>query len=79
MGRCSRGLSVGRRLQRIDTVNLAWKFYLLIEFDVEKIKQQYETVTPILVVNPDAFSEITPIHAAGAVKVGEPLYKAVVK
>jgi len=77
----------------IDTVNLAGKFYtpkvkdgqkvkkgdLLIEFDVEKIKQQYETVTPILVVNPDAFSEITPIHAAGAVKVGEPLYKAVVK
>ena len=77
----------------IDTVNLAGKFYtpkvkdgqkvkkgdLLIEFDVDKIKQQYETVTPILVVNPDAFSEITPIHAAGAVKVGEPLYKAVVK
>ena len=77
----------------IDTVNLGGKYYtpkvkdgqkvkkgdLLIEFDVEKIKQQYETVTPILVVNPDAFSEITPTHSTGAVKVGEPLYKAVVK
>lgn len=77
----------------IDTVNLGGKYYtpkvkdgqkvkkgdLLIEFDINAIKKDYEVVTPVLIVNPDAFSEITPAHQTGTVKVGEPLVRAVVK
>ena len=77
----------------IDTVNLKGQFYtpkvkdgqpvkkgdLLIEFDLNEISKQYETVTPVLVVNPDAFTEVVPAHEPGAVKVGEPLVKAIAK
>ena len=77
----------------IDTVNLGGKYYtpkvkdgqkvkkgdLLIEFDINAIKKDYEVVTPVLIVNPDAFSEIVTAHQPGVVKVGEPLVRAIVK
>ncbi|MCD8089898.1 MAG: beta-glucoside-specific PTS transporter subunit IIABC [Clostridiales bacterium] len=73
----------------LDTVNLGGKYFtakvknedkvkkgdLLIEFDLEAIKKEYDTITPVLVTNADDFSEIVPLKTTGAVKVGEPVIK----
>ena len=49
---------------------------LLMEFDLDAIKQKYKTFTPVLVTNADEFSEIQPAKTSGAIKAGEPLYTA---
>ena len=46
---------------------------LLIEFDLEKIRQNYETITPVLVTNTEDFAAVDPLKTAGPVKAGEPL------
>ena len=49
---------------------------LLMEFDLDAIKQKYKTFTPVLVTNADEFSEIQPVKTSGDIKAGEPLYTA---
>jgi len=71
----------------IDTVNLKGRHYnirknsgenvdkgdVLIEFDAAGISADgFDTVTPIVVCNPDKFSEIS-FAPAGPIKYGEPL------
>ena len=46
---------------------------LLIEFDLEKIRQNYETITPVLVTNAEDFAMVEPLKTSGPVKVGEPI------
>lgn len=45
---------------------------LLLEFDLEAIRQNYKTVTPILISNPDDFSEIL-VEDVADVKAGDKL------
>lgn len=49
---------------------------LLIEFDLDAIKKDFKTFTPILVTNADDYASIDVIKKAGKVSVGEPLYEA---
>lgn len=74
----------------LETVNLNGKYFtpkvkagdavkkgdLLVEFDLNEIKKEYETVTPVLITNADSFSTIEPIKTAGVVNVGEEILKA---
>ena len=49
---------------------------LLMEFDLDAIRQKYKTYTPVLVTNADEYSAVEPVKTSGAVKAGEPLYTA---
>lgn len=46
---------------------------LLIEFDLDLLKKDFDTITPILVTNPDDFASVEQLKLSGAVKVGEPI------
>lgn len=46
---------------------------LLIEFDLNFLKQKFDTVTPILVTNADDFASVEPLKESGTVKVGDPV------
>ena len=74
----------------LETVNLNGKYFtpkvkagdavkkgdLLVEFDLNEIKKEYETVTPVLITNADCFSSIQAIKITGNIKVGEEILKA---
>jgi PTS system beta-glucosides-specific IIC component len=49
---------------------------LLLEFDLEAIKKDFKTFTPVLVTNADEFTSVDVIKASGPVKVGDQLYIA---
>ena len=49
---------------------------LLLEFDLEAIKKEFPTFTPVLVTNADEYTSIDVNRTSGPVKVGEPLYTA---
>lgn len=73
----------------LDTVTLGGKYFtakvkggdsvkmgdLLIEFDLEAISKDFDTITPILVTNASMFSDFEVLKNAGAVKAGEPLLR----
>ncbi len=73
----------------LDTVSLGGKYFttkvkdgdvvkagdLLLEFDVDSIRKEFDTITPVLVTNADDFSTIEVIQATGKIKVGEPFLK----
>ena len=48
---------------------------LLIEFDLDDIKKQFKTFTPILVTNADDYASVNVLKASGKVSVGETLYE----
>ena len=74
----------------LETVNLSGKYFtpkvkvgdavkkgdLLVAFDLNEIKKEYETVTPVLITNADSFSSIETLKTVGIVKVGEEILKA---
>lgn len=74
----------------LETVSLGGKYFnakvkdgdtvktgdLLIEFDLNAIRKNFDTITPILVTNADDFSAIEELKASGTIKVGEPLMAA---
>jgi PTS system beta-glucosides-specific IIC component len=74
----------------LDTVSLNGKYFtpkvkdgdkvkagdLLLEFDLESIKKEFKTFTPVLVTNADDYSSVDVIRSSGPVKVGEPIYTA---
>lgn len=74
----------------LETVNLNGKYFtpkvnvgdtikkgdLLVEFDLNRIKKEYETITPVLITNADSFSIIEPIKTTGIVNVGDEILKA---
>ena len=49
---------------------------LLMEFDLESIKKEFPTFTPVLVTNADEYSSLDVIKTSGPVKVGDQLYTA---
>ncbi len=49
---------------------------LLLEFDLDAIKKEYKTFTPVLVTNADDFASIDVVRTSGPVRVGEPIYTA---
>lgn len=49
---------------------------LLIEFDLDEIKKTHDTITPVLIVNADDFSQVTAIKTSGTVKAGQPVIVA---
>lgn len=73
----------------LDTVTLGGKYFiakvkggdsvkmgdLLIEFDLEAISKDFDTITPVLVTNASMFSDFEVLKNAGAVKAGEPLLR----
>lgn len=46
---------------------------LLIEFDLEELKKNFDTITPIPVTNADDFAAVEQLKQSGTVKVGEPI------
>lgn len=68
----------------LETVSLGGRFFeakavvgdkvkkgdLLIEFDLEEIRKEYDTITPVIITNPEDFSEILP-EKTGTVVPGE--------
>ena len=71
----------------LDTVELGGKYYtvranagdevktgdLLIEFDLEEIKKNYDTITPILIVNAGSFASVEQLQTSGTVHAGDPI------
>ena len=49
---------------------------LLMEFDLDSIKKDFKTFTPVLVTNADDYASVDMIGNYGPVKVGEPIYTA---
>lgn len=74
----------------LETVSLGGKYFtpkvkdgdkvkagdLLMEFDLDSIKKDFKTFTPVLVTNADDYTSVDVIAAYGPVKVGEPIYTA---
>lgn len=74
----------------LETVSLGGKHYtakvkdgdtiktgdVLIEFDLDAISKEFDTITPVLVTNADEFSSIEALKTSGSIKAGEPLLKA---
>lgn len=48
---------------------------LILEFNLNEIRKQFKTITPVLVTNADDYGEVTALKTSGSVKVGEPLIK----
>ena len=46
---------------------------LLITFNLEEIKKDFDTITPIMVSNMDQFSGVDPVKAEGQIKAGDVL------
>lgn len=61
---------------KVKAGNTVKKGDLLVEFDLDEIKKEYEIVTPVLITNADSFSTIEPLKTTGVVKVGEEILKA---
>lgn len=73
----------------LETVRLQGKYYhlnvkegdtvhkgdLLMEFDLDQIRKDYDTVTPLVVTNSDDFQTIQPEKTSGPVEVGELLLR----
>lgn len=73
----------------LDTVSLGGKYFtakvkagdlvktgdLLIEFDVDAIRREYDTITPVLVTNAADFAGVETLKTAGTIKAGEPFLK----
>lgn len=49
---------------------------LLIEFDLNAIGKEFDTITPVVITNADDFSAIETVKSSGVAAVGEPLLKA---
>ena len=49
---------------------------LLLEFDLDAIKKEFKTFTPVLVTNADDFSSVDVARSSGTVRVGDPIYTA---
>lgn len=49
---------------------------LLIEFNLDEIKKEFKTFTPILITNADDYASFQILKKEGTVKAGEPLYTA---
>lgn len=47
----------------------------LLSFDLEEIKKMYDTITPVIIINPDEFSEIVVMKDSGEVKAGDQILK----
>lgn len=74
----------------LETVSLGGKYFtpkvkdgdkvkagdLLMEFDLDSIKKDFKTFTPVLVTNADDYVSVDMIGSYGPVKVGEPIYTA---
>lgn len=75
----------------LETVSLGGKYFdakvkagdsvkagdLLIEFDLDSIRKEFDIITPVLVTNADDFSSVEMVKGTGTVKVGDPLIKVV--
>ena len=48
---------------------------LLIEFDLEAIKKDFKTITPVLIMNADDYDEIILMKTDGNIQAGEPFYE----
>ena len=73
----------------LETVSLGGKYYtakvkdgdtvktgdLLIEFDLEEIQKEHDTITPVLITNTDDFSSIEALKTAGSITAGEAFLK----
>ena len=46
---------------------------LLIEFDLNALKKDFDTITPILVTNAEDFAAVEQLKESGTVKVGDPI------
>lgn len=69
----------------LETVSLDGKYYkvkdgdpikagdLLIEFDLNAIRKDFDTITPVLVTNADDLTAVEVLKDSGPVKVGEPV------
>lgn len=57
------------------TGDLVKKGELLIEFDLEEIRKTHDTITPVVITNPDLFSEILIEQEQGTIQAGEPVMK----
>ncbi|MGN0465078.1 MAG: glucose PTS transporter subunit IIA [Lachnospiraceae bacterium] len=69
----------------LETVTLGGKYFdakvkagdavktgdLLIEFDLEAIRKEFQTITPVLIGNADDFESVLPLKTNGAIKAGE--------
>jgi len=74
----------------LETVSLGGKYFtprvkdgdkvkagdLLMEFDLDSIKKDFKTFTPVLVTNADDYTSVDMISSYGPIKVGEPIYTA---
>ena len=74
----------------LETVSLGGKYFtpkvkdgdkvkagdLLMEFDLDSIKKDFKTFTPVLVTNADDYASVDMIGNYGPVKAGEPIYTA---
>ena len=74
----------------LETVSLGGKYFtpkvkdgdtvkagdLLIEFDLEAIKKEFKTYTPILITNAEDYASMNVLKGSGRVSVGESLYEA---
>lgn len=74
----------------LETVSLQGKYFtpkvkdgdrvkagdLLLEFDLDAIKKEFKTFTPVLVTNADEYSSVDVVKSSGPVKVGEAIYIA---
>ncbi|MGN0292989.1 MAG: glucose PTS transporter subunit IIA [Lachnospiraceae bacterium] len=72
----------------LETVSLGGKYFtpivksgdkvrtgdLLMEFDLEAISKQFNTITPILITNADEYAAIAPVKISGKIQAGELLY-----
>lgn len=69
----------------LETVTLGGKYFdakvkagdtvktgdLLIEFDLEAIKKEFQTITPVLVANADDFEDVISIKTSGKIQAGD--------
>lgn len=74
----------------LETVNLGGKYFeakvkaddiihtgdLLVEFERDKIAQEFDTISPILITNVDDMADIVIQKQSGTIQVGEPLMAA---
>ena len=56
---------------KVSVNDIVKKGDLLIEFDLEKIKEKFDTITPVIITNSAEFSEINVERTEGKVSAGE--------
>ncbi len=73
----------------LETVSLGGKYYtakvkdgdmvktgdLLIEFDLNSIRKEFDTITPVLITNADDFSAVEALQTTGTIKAGKAFLK----